>query len=392
MIKVLVCDGDGTLGLPNPSRDIRNLLAALETSGIQLAVATNNQRRLIERNFQRAGLASPSIIVTRQDIGQPKPSPEFLRRIARLCKVNLHEMVYIGDDDKTDIFCAINAGVLPLAAKYSKSPTTIEYGLPVNHPKVLQDYLVVYGKQEDPYFGWDYNNRCADTGKPIDVRALFGEHKQLGITGKLKSLLKDDEDVPVNQHGTMFSAVLFHYFINQCYQSGLMAAVDMVTVYPGHLPGNPNPVLQAFSRILALNFRKYTPDLLVRHAAALPAHFQAVRQIYDQFRTINVNPSHPKAVENSSIMVIDDFTTSGNGFETARRMLLAAGASHVICVAMAKYRNEYTETQIAKKWDPYIPCTLAIDDIRTTRAEGTINDKADKFFENTVMPTYFKRQ
>ena len=77
MIKVLVCDGDDTLSLSNPSSQVKQLLQALPGLGIQLAVASNAPNRLtVENRFQRAGLPIPNVIVTRAEIGTPKPSPE----------------------------------------------------------------------------------------------------------------------------------------------------------------------------------------------------------------------------------------------------------------------------------------------------------------------------
>src|SRR5215475_10568199 len=238
MIKLVVCDGDGTLQLTSPSTEMRNLLDFLQASRIQLVVASNNQKNIIERNFHRAGLPLPALIVTPAQIGAKKPSPEFVYKIRDLANVELNEMVYLGDDDKTDMFCAINARILPVAAKYSNHQ--IQYGLPIDSPEEFQIYLEVFGRQNPPYFGWSYLATCTDTGTEIDVRALLGNHG--GLTSTLEDVLKYQRDIKIGPNNMPVRTILFHYFLSQCYLSELIANVDWITVYPGHRRGSLNQV------------------------------------------------------------------------------------------------------------------------------------------------------
>jgi len=388
MIKVVICDGDGTLELPNPSNQTQQMLKKMDQLGIQLAVASNaRNRRVVEKRFQNAGLAPPNIIVTRSDIGEPKPKPDFVFRIQEIANVKPWEVVYLGDDDNTDTFCAINAQVLPFSAHYSPANKPRKYGLPVHSPKSFQDFLSTYGIQDEPYFGWTYDSTCQDTNSPITVRVLLGDHE--GHTQDMKTILKERGDIYIGSNKNSLRSILFHYLLSQCYLSGLIHDVDFWIVYPGHRERTVNELLASFCETAALVFRdRPLEDLLIRHEDAPESKAQHERNIHDQFRTIHVNPEHRNKIAGRRILVLDDFTTSGHSLETARRMLMQAGAKEVVCVAFGKYRASHARTIISKDWDPYKPCTLTGHDITVFHPNGTFNREADDYFWNNILAVY----
>lgn len=385
MIKVIIFDGDGTLQLPNPSNEIRNLVALLPSLGIKMAIASNNDRSAIEKGFRQAGLLLPEIIVTRNETGVPKPSPEFIKRIREHTEVELNEIMYVGDDDKTDTFCAINAGVLPVAAKYSNSGKPMDYGLPINTPDALERYITKFTRQEEPYWGWV----CQSKNSRIDVRALFGDHGN--FTDILKSILKDQKDSIIGSRKVSATELFFRYFMSQFYLSGVAAQTNIITVYPGHTAGKQNHILNTYLSRISKMFRKdkFLQDLIVRHQNAPKSQFQGpARNIFDQFKTIHINPEYKSKIQGKTILVLDDFTTSGYSLETARNMLLQAGARKIICLAIAKYRNSYSVAQVTKEWNSFIPCTLEQEDVKTFELSGTINRRADEYFNNSIWNYY----
>ena len=395
MIRVLICDGKGTLQLPNPSNEIRNLVGMLPNLGIELAVASNeNSSQNIRKLFAQAKLPIPKHIITPSIVGRKKPSPLFVEMICQLTGASKNEVIYLGDDDRTDIFCAINSKVLPLAAHYSSSGKPMQYGLPVNDLAALKSYLSTYAEQTPPYFGWFFVSSCQDTGKKIDIRALFGDHGDLGLTQPLIDLLKNGRDKSIgSKSSTSLGQLLFHYLVSQIYLSGLIQDIKYITVYPGHLANSSNNILSQYSDILKQTFNtSYLPDLLIRHTDAPESRRTPGpnRDIFEQFRTIQVNPSYKSKIKDASILVLDDFTTSGNSLETARRMLLNAQASNVVGLAVAKYRVKYKVTQINNSWDPFSPCTLSPADILFEEFSGNLNKQADQHFQNRILPEYSK--
>lgn len=392
MIKVIIFDGDGTLQFPNPSEEIRNLVSLLPGLGIKMAVASNGNRSQVVKNFSQAGMPVPEIIVTPKDVGtkptgEPirKPSPQYVYVIRDLAGVELNEIVYVGDDDTTDTFCAINAGVLPLTAKYSTSDRPKDYGLSVSSPSKLEDYIKIFAKQNAPYFGWVYQ----DNSHKVDIRALFGD--QGGLKHTLKTVLKEQQDLKIGSNNVSVTMILFLYFMTQFYMSGVAAQVGIVTVYPGHTKNSNNQVLSAYLSRISKMFRKdrFFQDLLIRHQDAPKSQFQgAARNIFDQFRTIHVNPKYRDTIQDKTVLVLDDFTTAGYSLETARQMLLQAGASKVIGLAIAKFRLSHSVAQITQPWNPFEPCMLRQEDIKVLEISGSLNSLADQYFHEKIWKFY----
>lgn len=373
-----MCDGDGTLLLPNASDEVSSLRSFLSSSDIKLAVATNGSRRRVIKQFQRAGLEDPDLIVTRGALGVKKPSPEFISTVADKLGVDHSEIVYLGDDDKTDIYAAINAGVLPLAAHYSRANKSLKYGLPINSVSGLENYLRLMAHQTSPYYGWS----AKYSDYEVDIRTLLGQHKW--IRDSLKRVLKNNKSVRIGPGNIPFTKVLFYFFINQISLSGLIRDMDTVTVYPGSKMGKGNPVLKKFSAVLKRIFRtRWRPDLLLRHKDAKESK-KGNRTPLNQLNTVVLNQDHRDAIDGNSVLVIDDFTTSGTSLDAARAMLLQGGASRVVCLAMAKFRRYHRVIYVDGEWSPYDRRQLSADQVATREIRGSLNSGPDNVFKKII--------
>lgn len=392
MIRLVICDGNGTLELPNPSSPIQELLEEMGNLGIGLAVASNAPNiGVVERKFTESGLEAPDIIVTRSETDKPKPSPEFVYKILEEAGLDINEVVYLGDDDNTDIFCAINAHVLPFSADYSEADKPREHGLSVPTPKHFQDYLTTYGAQEEPYFGWTFDSECLDTKKDVKVRVLFGDHE--GHTDDLKTTLKERHDIKIGKYKNSLRSILFYYLISQTYLSGTIRDIDYWTVYPGHEAESNNELLDDFCTTAAKVFRdRFLPDLFIRHSTApeLKRVERLDREIESQLSTIVVNSKYRDRIVGKNILALDDFTTSGCSLEAARRMLVKAGAEEIICVAFGKYASRHIRSRIGRDWNPYEPTNFSPGEVEIVRSYGQFNKSADDYFWDTILETFSK--
>ena len=93
-------------------------------------------------------------------------------------------------------------------------------------------------------------------------------------------------------------------------------------------------VAEAIKKHMGHNI-KYLPNQLVKHR-----HTESQTKTGSKLeRQKNLEGSmkilHPSSVENRSIILLDDVTTTGSTFKEARRVLNEAGAKKIICLAIA---------------------------------------------------------
>lgn len=386
MIKLVIFDGDGTLEFPNPSPATRDLLSSMRSSGIKIGIATNqSSEQQVRQKFRTAALPEPDCVATPREIGRRKPAPDFVRHLQKAAGVQLNEIVYLGDDDMTDALCAINANVLPARATYSSAANGMRYGLPFSSPQSFHKYLNTFGSQNEPYFGWVYNNEA----QKIDSRALICDQGE--IKTEIRDVLKNNANVPIGPSKTPLATLLIYYLVSQCFLSGTFQGVDWITVFPGHLCGSKgSTVLHQNMPLVASLFRdRFIEDLLVRHQNAPKSQYQGDnRNIYDQFRTLHVNELYRTRLNGKRVLILDDFATAGFSLETARQMLLKAGASSVITLAIAKFRIATAISRIQDHWNPYSPFVLPSDVISTSQVYGTVHTDADRYFYDTILRAY----
>jgi predicted amidophosphoribosyltransferase len=331
----------------------------------------------------------PDHIVTQYDVERRKPTPLMIDVIANETEVDRREMLYLGDRNH-DAYCAVNGNILPLAAKYSNPD--MEYGLSFPSPASVTNYLRLFGSQRRPYFSWWYQGKDG-SGRSVNICTLLFNHgwktdQNERLTRVLKRVLKHHQDVSIGNWSVR--VMLFFFLITQCYLSGLVHQVDWITVYPGHEAGSSNPTLDKWSSLIqsTLN-RQFKRDLLHRHTTASKSQY-GNRAIHEQLSTLRVNPTYSEDIGGKSVLVIDDFTTSGMSMEAARQLLYQAGASEVYCVAVAKYRQRHSVTTVVKDWDAFSSTDFSEEDVQAVLARGNISPKPDNQFKDTIW-AHFER-
>lgn len=390
MIRLLVCDGDGTLGLPTPTPEHLALISQLASAGIPYAVASNGSPR--PETFTALGFPAPAVIATPSRVRAKKPSPAFIDYISKKTGIARHEMAFLGDDDNTDTFCALNAGVLPLTAIYSAAKKPQAYGIPMKNPQDTLRWVTSFGQCPEPNFGWILNH--SSRAGNVDVRSLLYQHTK--VAG-LEALLKQNRDRVLNEEeGLRLGSLMLNYTVAQIYLSGLASEMDAITVYPSSKVGKKNPVLERYMTLLPKVFKMYgsgngyVPDLLVRHKDAPTSHQIAreARHPFNQLSTVLVNPEHRDHIVGRHIVVVDDYTTGGHSFEAARILLTMAGARKVTGVAFGKFRNGHDVVSVRHTWDPFAPSPIAKKDIRMVSVSGTSYPQVDAHFFDAVYPLY----
>jgi len=89
--------------------DVRPALAALQSAGIRVVIAGNQTARAGE--LLRALNLPADVITTSDELGVPKPDPEFFRRALAAADADPATTLYVGDHPANDIRPAQAAGL-----------------------------------------------------------------------------------------------------------------------------------------------------------------------------------------------------------------------------------------------------------------------------------------
>ena len=305
--------------------------------------------QFFQQRFKKYNLGLPDVVASANP-NVKKGRGILLRQAAEHLRVSPNEILLLGDS-KYDIFEAWNGGALPAVALYAKTKTlrdeeTQKYGFPVERPQALVHYIHTFGRMKAPYFGWSCELPNGD-----QIYALLYQHSP-----EVRALLKKGKDAVVlkgSHRDITLSQLLFHNLAAAIFHSGIRP--QYVTVYPSHEEGKLNPMLsQLFapsmrrvirlfplpSEEVALLQRKYT--IHKSHKLSGSERRQKPHQhLQTQLQSLSIPSNLEARIRSKTILVLDDFTTTGISFEAARHLLHKAGADKVIGIAIGKFRESH---------------------------------------------------
>jgi hypothetical protein len=194
--------------------------------------------------------------------------------------------------------------------------------------------------------------------KGLHVRSLLNASAVLASTNpdntfSLQDVLTYEKRVRL-QNVPAQNLLLLHA-LSSLLLEGLIPRNPAVAIYPSHQPGAISSVLQSFLGIAARFFHGYfRQDLLLRAKPAPDTsllRWQGARdQVHftTQTNTVHVNEARRNLVEGNTVLLFDDFTSSGMSLEWGRNLLYAAGAARVVLVTVGKYGQPFTSV-----YEPY---------------------------------------
>lgn len=374
-IEAILFDLDGTLvdNTGSVQEGILDLIHWIEAKDLYWAVASNRGQRRANHVLRAAGL-EPHLVVTNDEVQAKKPSPAFCTYVTSQFDISLKELIYIGDNDRTDAICAINAKVLYFNAGWSNPES--RYGWPLSYPKDLS-FLIETFLLRDSLWYWKLDSEDSLT-RPISARSLYNARSNWNrdLVKKAKNVLKEIEIIPD------FRTMLFFFFLTSLYLDSLCYNVDWWTIYPGSGQVKPRRFLANFIEFATKLFRdQFKIDLLVRHTPSIKSAFARAKGVHPPFtnqtNTVHLNPLYRGRLEGKKILIIDDFRTESYSFECTRNLLLMGGAEKVICVSFGCYRTAY-KVKVPKSvhaWDPWKPANLKENDFKTKILPGTVNER-----------------
>ncbi len=97
---------------------IPELIKSLKEKGYTIGVVSNALKEMVEYKLEKYGLLNHvDIIIGRDEVKEPKPSPEGIKLCLRKLNLNPSQAIYVGDME-SDIKASKNANVKVIATKY----------------------------------------------------------------------------------------------------------------------------------------------------------------------------------------------------------------------------------------------------------------------------------
>jgi phosphoribosylpyrophosphate synthetase len=318
--------------------------------------------------MSRRSLPEADLVLTFKDVGKRKGSHWWVYEAASRLGLESHQLLYVGDDT-LDWRSAINAAVFYLhagwAAPQPGGTTALAADTPHDVLMFASHFLMLPPR-------WEFTLDRPENA--LCVRSLLQAGKNLKATTPKQFTLQDvftyknkvlvDDDNARN--------LLMLHAISSLYLEGLIPRNPVFAVYPSSKPGKANPVLEEFLGPVSKLFHGYfKDDLLVRAKAAPDTSLLRYKggnaEFSMQTNTVHVNPTYTSRLENKTVIVVDDFTTTGMSLEWARHLLLAAGAEEVTLLTIGKYLKPhrlYTlQSGAVDALTPFEPTTYAPEEI-----------------------------
>ena len=209
---------------------------------------------------------------------------------------------------------------------------------------------------------WGYVVNSSDSkDRSVKVRAIFSSD-HINTAHAIRDILKDKIDAPLGRWNA--SDYLSFHLLSSIYDEGIHLHKPVWCLYPSH-DGAQIGVLDIFARYASRMFREnFYSDLLLRGQAVDSRHrtrreakkYGGISEpsIEDQFRSIHINPKYANSIKGKSVIVLDDFITTGGSFEAARNYLYEAEAIDVHCIAVGKFPTPHKSYSISREIDPFV--------------------------------------
>lgn len=316
------------------------VIAKLQSLGHKVVVFSTD-RIPIQQRLQKCGLPNVDLYLSSADVGTKKGTKAWTGEVSQRLGIPNHRMLYVGDDEQ-DWREAINSGVFPLHAKWSKGEHA-KKPIAVNMPRDCYRFLSHFFLPDER---WEY--RLDVPGSGLVLRSLLHPDTRLKCDGGGAFTPKDvfTYGKPIVAGGWRAANLLMLHGISNLYTEGLIPACCWFAVYPSHAAGKLSPLLAQFLEPAATFFHGFfKPDLLIRATDAPDTSLARVNGqpvlFTHQANTIHVNPAYKNKIGGRTVIVFDDFTTDGMGLEWARTLLTAAGAGNVICMTVGKFGQRH---------------------------------------------------
>lgn len=222
-----------------------------------------------------------------------------------------------------------------------------KYGLPIAEFQNVIDCLKVFEIHKDNYFhiGFDDNFSVISLN---NANTNYRPEEETRVKQIFETNLKGNKS-SIDQR--ILLLLLFH-LINEVTTNSYFDKVDYWGTFPSSNPSNTATSVSFIKeavRVLINGGPRTGPEILIRTTPMKSKHSSgsAVRltnKSDKDFETLIVNPILVDKIKGKVICIIDDYITNGYSAESAKHLLLAAGAEEVIFLSFGKFGKKYYST------------------------------------------------
>jgi pyrophosphatase PpaX len=107
--------------------EIDDLLRYIKESGLKLGIVTGKARRSLDISLEALDMEEFfDVIITGDDVKEPKPHPEGVIKTLSLLGVQNNEAIFIGDSE-ADILAGVQAGVYTIGVQWLPDYQTLDF-------------------------------------------------------------------------------------------------------------------------------------------------------------------------------------------------------------------------------------------------------------------------
>ncbi|XMA29144.1 phosphoribosyltransferase (plasmid) [Bacillus bombysepticus] len=256
----------------------------------------------------------------------------------RVNEDNVSSFILVGSSDE-DLILAVHKRILIInpgwSVKQEEKPA--RYGITLERPNQLFEAVRLIDNQNR----WYYELKVDQNTTVLALTSANTFNRDVAQTER--EILEGFESLLKSGDRNYFNTLYFH-LISAVMKSPELRNVDRWGIFPSS-SGNLNEELEELKeRCRYLTNKRMNAPLFIRHTAVEKSrntdHEIRLKQgCVKHFDSIILNPYYSSRIKGQVVCVIDDYTTNGISFETARNLLFNAGASKVILVALGRYKK-----------------------------------------------------
>lgn len=205
---------------------------------------------------------------------------------------------------------------------------------------------------------------------------------------KKNILLGNDKKVPAGK-------AIMEFMLYQLSQEELITSDSCFLLYPNHIPRSVNEVLEDTVPALSYRFGSYCiKDGLLRWRNTLNKSIARVNKEHhkinfeSEFNSLCLDAK--RKIRDKTVIVIDDFTTTGLSFDATKNLLEKVEVDKVVLCDVGKYTRPYatySNYEIQKEFNPFIEADkITSKDVAQVKKNVLVNSSSQ-----ALIIEYFQR-